>query len=257
MPIPPGPQLEAARALYDRNASDWSAGDQHVGAYIRASLKQRDRRRLLGGLAAGIPAVALAGFGVREIYAYVDSLHRTRITFADISVSAPDYRIAAGPALRRFGVSIVAREPDNSALLIINNAGIYQGQAVDAMTEQNFLTQIANPPAAPISYTLGFARPAHVVRLLRAPLWAATKSGVTHPAWRATALDAAGKNLAESGEALFGSYTEVPEKWFDLTPRDARMIAALRVTSDFRDERGTPFAGFQSALLQEIQLVHA
>lgn len=256
-PIPPGPQLEAARALYDRNASDWSAGDQQVGSYIRASLKQRDRRHLLAGLAAGIPAVALAGFGVREVYAYVDSLHRTRITFADVSVSAPDYRVAAGPALRRFGVSILAREPDSSALLIVSNVGLYRGQAVDAITAQNFLTQMAASAAAPISYTLGFARPVRAARLLRAPLWAATKSGVTHPAWRATALDAAGKKLAETGEALLGSYTTVPEKWFDLTPKDGRMIAALRVTSDFRDEKGKPFAGFEAALIQEIQLIHS
>ena len=80
------------------------------------------------------------------------------------------------------------------------------------MTAQNFLTQMVDPASAPISYMLGFAQAARAVRVLRAPLRAATKSGVTHPAWQVTALDAAGKPLAENGEALLGSFTTIPEK---------------------------------------------
>jgi hypothetical protein len=254
--IPAGPQLNAAAALYARRAADWSAGDAQILFYIRASLRQRDRRRILAGLALGVPALAATGFAARAAYDYVASLHRTRIPFDNVSVPGPDYQIAAGPYLRRFGVAIDARMPDSSAVLIASNIGLYRGEAVDAMIAQNFLTQMNDPPTAPLGYTLVFARPAKSVRLLRAPLWAATKSGVTHPAWRTTALDAAGNVLAADGEGLLGSYTTVAEKWFDLVPAPGQMIAALRMTSDFRSDAGRPFAGFQAALIQELQLLH-
>ncbi|MDE2163352.1 MAG: hypothetical protein KGJ53_09330 [Alphaproteobacteria bacterium] len=254
--IPAGPQLDAARALYARRAADWDAGDAHILAYIRASLLRRDRRRVLAGLALGVSALAATGFAARAAYDYIDGLYRTRITFGGISVPGPDYAIAAGPYLRRFGVAIISQTPTNSAVLIVNNIGLYRGEAVDAMTAQNFLTQTVDPASAPLSFTLAFVQPAKSVRVLRAPLWAATKSGVTHPAWRVTALDGAGRTLAADGEALLGSYTTVPEKWFDLRPANGHLIAALRIDSDFRDEHGRPFAGFQAALIQEIQLVH-
>ncbi|HXL70637.1 MAG TPA: hypothetical protein VN935_05280 [Rhizomicrobium sp.] len=254
--IPPGPQLGAASALYARRAADWSGGDEQILAYVRASLAQRDRRRMLAGLAFGIPSLAAAGLAGRAAYDYVASLHSTRIPFDNVSVPGPDYQIAAGPYLRRFGVAIDARMPDSSAVLIASNIGLYRGEAVDAMTAQNFLTQMNDPPTAPLGYTLVFTRPAKSVRLLRAPLWTATKSGVTHPAWRATALDAAGNVLAADGEGLLGSYTIVAEKWFDLIPKTG-MVAALRITSDFRNDAGKPFAGFQAALIQELQLLYS
>ena len=254
--IPPGPQLAAADALYARRANDWSAGDEQILAYVRASLVQRDRRRVLAGLAFGIPALAGMGLAGRVAYDYFASLHRTRILFGNVPVPGPDYDIAAGPVLRRFGVSIAQRTPDSSAVLIASNIGLYRGQAVDAMTAQNFLTQMNDPPSAPLSFTLAFAKPVNSLRLLRAPLWAATKSGVTHPAWRAMALDKTGNVIAGDGEALLGSFTTVAEKWFELKPAAGDMVSALRITSDFRDEKGKPFAGFQAALIQEIQLVH-
>ena len=136
--IPAGPQLRAADALYARRAADWSAGDVQILSYIRASLGQRDRRRVLASLAVGVPALAASGFAVRSTYDYVASLHRTRIPFDNVSVPGPDYQIAAGPYLRRFGVAIDARMPDSSAVLIASNIGLYRGEAVDAMTAQEF-----------------------------------------------------------------------------------------------------------------------
>jgi len=41
-----------------------------------------------------------------------------------------------------------------------------------------------------------------------------------------------------------------------MIPKTGGMVAALRITSDFRNDAGKPFAGFQAALIQEIQLVH-
>jgi hypothetical protein len=255
--IPTGPQLEAARLLYARHAADWNPSGSSIVHYIEASLRKRDRRRVLAGLALGVPGVVAAGFAGRSIYDYIDGLHRTRITFEGISVPGPDYTIAADPYLRRHGVIVAAREPESSAVVIASNIGLYRGQAVDSVTAQNFLTQIIEPASAPLAYTLAFARPAKSVRLLRTSLWAATQSGVTHPSWRATALDKTGNVLAADGEAMFGSYTLVPEKWFDLMPANGVPIAAVRIASDFRSKNGRPFAGFEAALIQEIQLIHS
>jgi hypothetical protein len=69
-------------------------------------------------------------------------------------------------------------------------------------------------------------------------------------------LDNQGRPLATGGEALIGSYQTIAEKWFDLVPQNGQLITALRITSDFRDSKGKPFAGFQAALIQEIQLIH-
>ena len=119
-----------------------------------------------------------------------------------------------------------------------------------------FPSRYAARSGSPLSYTLVFTRPANSVRLLRAPLWAATKSGVTHPAWHAMGLDTAGKVIAADGEALLGSYTTVAEKWFELKPAAGNLVSALRIISDFRNEAGKPFAGFQAALIQELQLLY-
>jgi len=166
-------------------------------------------------------------------------------------------RIAAGPYLRRFGVSIQATQPDSSVLLIVNNKGIYRGQAVDAIKAQNYLTQIADPPAAPLVFSLTFTQPLRGIRLLRAPLWPATKSGVTHPTWRSSALNEVAGTVASVAEELIASYTPVPERWFELMAPQGSPITMLRISSDFRDDRGRPFAGFQGVLIQEIQLIHS
>jgi hypothetical protein len=253
--IPAGPQLDAARALHARRAADWSVGDERILSYIRASLSQRDRRRVVMGLALGVPFVAAAGFAGRALYDYVDGLHRTRIAFGDIPVPAPDYQIAAAPYLRRYGISIVARDPAAAQVIIMSNSGYYQGMAVDPISSEHFLTAQASPLAAPISYTLRFARAVKEVRLLRAALWAATPSGVTHPSWTASAIDAADKEVAQGGEALLRSYDTIAANWVRLTSRDGRPIQGVTITSDCRNEKGRPFAGSQAALIQEMQLL--
>jgi hypothetical protein len=253
--MPAGPQLEAARALYARRAGDWSVGDERILSYIRASLSQRDRRRILMGLALGVPLVAAAGFAGRALYDYIDGLHRTRIAFGDIPVPAPDYQIAAAPYLRRYGISIAARDPAVTQVIIMSNSGYYQGMAVNPTSSEHFLTAQATPLAAPISYTLRFARAVKEVRLLRAALWAATSSGVTHPAWTASAIDAGGNALARGGEALLGSYNTIAPNWVTLASRDGRPIHGVTITSDCRNEKGRPFAGSQAALIQEMQLL--
>lgn len=255
--IPSGPQLEAAHSLYKRRSADWTASDAPVIDYIRASLFQRTRRRAVAAIAVGLPAVAAGGLGLRALHNYMESLHLTRITFDDISIPGPDYTIAAAPYLRRFGISISARSPGNSAVVIKSNIGLYGGEAADpTSTSEHFLTQENDPLTAPIGFTLSFDRPPAAIKLLRAGLWAATGSGVTHPAWHAQALDDAGAEVATVGEALLASYKTVPAQWHLLQPSDGKTIASLRIESDCRNSAGVPFAGFQAALIQEMQLVH-
>jgi hypothetical protein len=254
--IPPGPQLNAAQSLCKRRASLWTAGDSRVLGYVRASIRQRTRRRVLARIALGVPAIAASVTGIGALAVYVESLHLTRIKFDNISVPGPDYFVAAAPYLERFGVAIRATSPDNAVVLIMNNVALYRGRAVDPASWQNILTQLVDPGTAPISYTLAFERPVKAMKLLRAALWAATESGVTHPAWSASALNANGRELVATGEPLIGSYDTVPAAWHVLQPSNGELVFGLHIESDFRDASGKPFAGFQAVLIQEMQLVH-
>jgi hypothetical protein len=255
--IPSGPQLEAAHSLYKRRTADWTASDAPVIDYVRASLFQRARRRTVAAVALGVPVIAGAGLAINALLDYLEGLHLTRITFQDVSVPGPDFRIAASPYLRRFGVSISARSPENSSVVIRSNIGLYGGDAADpTSSSEHFLTQENDPLAAPIGFTLSFERPPKAIKLLRAALWAATGSGVTHPAWCAYALDNAGAEVAAGSEALLTSYKTVPAQWNVLRPAGDKTIAHLRIESDCRNSAGVPFAGFQAVLIQEMQLVH-
>src|SRR5208282_303185 len=117
------------------------------------------------------------------------------------------------PYLKRYGISIAAFDPPRAAVIIMSNIGYYRGMAIDPISSEHFLTAESDPVAAPISYTLHFDHPANEVRLLRAALWAASPSGVTHPAWTALAVDGEGQELARGGEALLRSFKTIPANW--------------------------------------------
>ena len=256
--IPPGPQLRAADALCRRRAGHWTASDAATVHYVQTSLRQRDRRRVLMGAALAIPAIAAGGFGLRALAGYVEGLHLTRIRFDAIAVPPPDYLIAAAPYLRRFGVSLLSSFPATARLVIISNTGLYGGQAVESDESQHFLTIMSDPPAAPIGYTLGFDHPVSAVKLLRPVLWAATASGVSHPAWTAYALDKSDAVIAQTHEGISARYhlhEKVPASWHVLQPTQGKLIAGLRIIADDRKD-GVFYAGTQSALFEEIQLVH-
>ncbi len=253
--IPPGPQLEAAAALLARRRGRLTAGEAPVAAYVEASLQRYRRRRLLAAAAIGLPALAVGGFGLAEGWNFVRDLGRTRIRFADIAVPGPDNIIAAAPYLKRFGIDIATLDPARATLLLVNNIALYGGRAVDPYGSQNVLTQRPDPAAWPVGFTLRFERDLAAVGILRARLWAATKSGVTHPAWRAAALAADGSVLATTAEPLLGSHDTIPAAWHRLRAPAGRRIAGLAVRSDDRDHAGVPFAGFQAVLIQAIDLV--
>jgi hypothetical protein len=210
--------------------------------------RERTRRQLLIGIGLGVPAAIGAGVGGIAMSNWWENRHFRRITFDDVAVPGPDYEIAAGPYLKTYGVSVSAVSPDRCHVLIKNNIGEYSGQAAEG---QHFLTEQADPRAAPMSFTLGFDRALKSIRLVRASLWAATTSGISHPAWTAQAFDATGKEIAHVSEALLRSFTNVPAKIVLLQSTDTSLIASLKITSDFR-----PDAGFQAALIKELQLAY-
>jgi len=274
-PIPPGPQLDAAQALRERRRGAWTAGDQPTLDYIDRSVQGRVRRQWVVRTAVGLPVAVAAGFGVLFIAQQVAAMHRTVVDLSQVRVQTSDHMIAAAPTLRKYGISVVEQSPDAATLVILNNKGLYGGRAADPATSENFLTQFDKTPfTAPVSYTLAFNRPVKALVLVRPALWGATCSGVTHPAWTAQAYDRAGAELARTDEILTRA---IP--WFDptdaskpcpfahifpqgapaatyrLQAKDGRLIARLKITSDYRLD-GKPFAGEQAALIEQMQLIH-
>ena len=219
---------------------------------LERARRQRTRRQLLIGIGIGAPAAVGAVVTGMAAYAWWANRYFRRITFDDVAVPGPDYEIAAGPYLRNFGVSVIAVSPNRCHVVIQNNIGAYSGQAA---VGQHFLTEKADPRAAPMSFSLGFDHAPKSISLVRASLWAATESGVTHPAWTAQAFDATGKEIANVSEDLLRSRTTVPATAFLLQSPNFTPIASLTVTSDFR-LNGAPFAGFQAVLIKELQLAY-
>jgi len=251
--IPRGPQLTAAESLVRGRSADWIPRDQPVLDYVRASAKARDRRRALAWIAAGVGGAALGGVGAKRGYDYLQNLRRIRITFDDIATPPPDYTVAAPSYLKDRGVSVTDVDPPNSRLVIRNSVAQYSGMQVATGASAHFMTQESAPTVAPASFTLRFERPMREVRILRAPLWAATASGVTHPAWIATALDQSGVALSQAGEDLVRSFRPVPPRWISLAEADRKPIWGVKITSDCRLD-GQLFAGSEAVLIQEIQL---
>ena len=263
--IPAGPQLDAAKILLDRRAGDWTSRDRPVLDYVTASLaRQRNRRRLVFAAAAatGLAGTGAAGF---ELYGLAMDLRRKRITFADAEVGPPNYTIAAAPYLRQHGIRLADFEPDSTAVVIKGNSGYYRGRAVETSSSDNFLTQESAPTVAPVSFLLAFDEPVRQVWLLRCKLWAQSISGVTGPAWTATARNASGDSVASGGEALLrscsgppalagnGGCGVLPAQWVRLTAGRGQQISSVTIQSDCR-KGGQLFAGSEAVLIQEIQL---
>ncbi len=252
--IPAGPQLQAARALDERRRQLWTACDQPTLDYIRRSVRQAGRRRVLAQIALGVPASLAALYGVKAGYDALASRYWTRIDFKGVSVP-PGAQIAADAYLHHHGIAVDARFPADSSLVIVDSLGLYHGRAVDSKSSGRVLTQQIAGTVAPISFTLTFEEPPVRVLLRRAGLFPATGSGVTHPAWTAVALDAAGRPVASVAEPLLSAYHDIPAARYSLQGGQRR-IRSLLVTSDYRDAQGVPFAGFHAVLIREIELFH-
>lgn len=177
------------------------------------------------------------------------------IEFPDVPVKGPDYVVSASPYLHGFGISVKDLQPEDSRVILVNNLGLYGGQAVYPTTSQNMLTQ-GNTGNVAASFTLRFSQPASRVGFTRPQLYPETESGVTHPAWSVHALDADGNELSSQSEGLLrcDQKHEVPARTYLLHAPAFAPIVALRFDSDPR-LNGRPFAAFSALLIERITLV--
>lgn len=163
---------------------------------------------------------------------------------------SPGDWVAAAPYLHDEGISIGALRPATSKLVLVDNAGLYGGQAVHPTYSQTLLTQV-DTGDGPASYELVFDKPVRSVSLTRPSLFASTPSGVTHPAWTAYAFDESGRQIAVVSEELTRSFSTVPAQTYSLVATGFSPIKRIRIDSDFR-LNGKPFAAFGSLLIERI-----
>jgi hypothetical protein len=175
------------------------------------------------------------------------------VDFAHVEThKAPGMTVAAHPELRKYRIFVDHLVPKGSELVLINNRAVYQGDAVQPTTSQNLLTQIGTGNV-PASFTLRFSKPLDGVTFTRPALYPATNSGITHPAWSAHALDAAGRELSAQRESIIRSFEDVPSRSYTLTAPGFDGIVALRFDSDPRLD-GRPFAAFSAILIERLTL---
>jgi hypothetical protein len=177
----------------------------------------------------------------------------TLVEFSSIAVGKDP--VAARPYLNKYGISVDNMVPAGSEIVLVNNRGLYEGGGVMPSSSQIFLTQI-NTGNVPASYTLTFAKPVAHMSFTRPALYAATSSGVTHPAWKATALGANGEELASQSETLLRKMKNpgddtVPSHTYTLESVTFQGIASVRFDSDPR-LNGKPFAGFSALLIERL-----
>lgn len=179
--------------------------------------------------------------------------NETVVEFPEVDTnSAPGHTVSAAPYLHKVGISVTDVRPETSEVVLMNNRGLYQGQAILPTTSQNLLTQI-NTGNDPASFTLKFKAPVDTVSFTRPALYPATNSGVTHPAWSVHALDAEGYELSSQSEALTRSFSDVPARAYALRSPAFNPITAVRFDSDPR-LNGKPFAGFSAVLIERLTI---
>jgi len=202
--IPSGPQFAAASALLRDRRKWWTAGDAPMVDYVERSIAQRKRRQALVTFSLALPAAAATVSGAWWLWNAWRARFETHIDFGDIAVPGPDYVVAAEAYLKRLGISVPARVPETARIIITSSLGLYQGRAAEAGKTEHFLTLTAEGESAPVSFTMAFDKPPRRVGLVRARLWGATSSGVTHPRWSAEALDSSGNVIDKIEERLRG-----------------------------------------------------
>jgi hypothetical protein len=170
------------------------------------------------------------------------------------TASAPGHMVAADPYLHAnpISISVAQREPADSRLVLVNNLGLYGGQAVAPTVSQNFLTQLdtGNRPAR---FTLAFAEPLASVSFMVPKVYPASPSGITFPAWRAVALSVAGEELSSTSQGLVRRFADVPAETYTLKAPAFDGIQAVRFESDPRLD-GRPFAAFSAIVIEQLQL---
>jgi hypothetical protein len=176
---------------------------------------------------------------------FLDFNQAPAATAAGYSVAAEPYLLRAADSIR-----IIARAPEAAKIVFVNNLGLYAGRAVVPTRSENFLTLTETGNAA-ASVTMEFAAGVESVSFRIPRLFAATQSGVTFPAWTATALGADGTVLSTHSEAMRRRFGDIPEEDVTLVAPGFAPIKCLRFDSDPR-LNGVPFAGFSAVLIESL-----
>jgi hypothetical protein len=181
------------------------------------------------------------------------SIGETVIDFLHVTIAKA---VPAQPILKNYGIEIVKIVPENSKIVLVPHSALYGYGAVVPTASPNFLTQV-DTGNVPASFTLVFSAPLDAFSFVRPDLYRATDSGVSFPAWVATALDAQGRQLSSISEALLRSIPAIPgdisAQTYRLRTPNFDRIAAVRFDSDPR-LNGIPFAGFSAILIERMVL---
>jgi hypothetical protein len=212
---------------------------------------------------SGIAALLLigaAGFFARDVLQRNVAKDIAAAPAGDTVVDFSAYQVgkdpvAARPYFNKYGISVDNMVPQDSEIVLINNRGLYEGGRVMPSASQIFLTQTGTNNV-PASNALTFSKPVAHMSFTRPTLYAATSSGVTHPAWKATALGSNGEELASQSETLLRKMKDpgndtVLARTVTLESVTFQGIAAVRFDSDPR-LNGKPFAGFSTLLIERL-----
>lgn len=200
--------------------------------------------------------------GRPEPHVAVDAAQQVIVDYSQVdTINAPHRFVIAAPYLFRFGIDVVKQTPPGSEVVLINNAGMYDGRAIHPTLSQNFLTQRLTENA-PASFTLKFSEPLDSVEFVLPALFPATASGVSFPAWSAHALGLQGQELSSQGEIIrrflprpldTTGPREIPPRYYALRAPAFDGIAEVRFDSDPRLE-GKPVAGFSAIVIEQLTL---
>jgi hypothetical protein len=144
--------------------------------------------------------------------------------------------------LSPFGIKL-ANGTLGTRLEVVNENNLSGSAVAVPSSPPNLFTQAGLN--TPVRFWFVFKNPLESFGFTRVGLVAGS-SGVSHPAWTASALDASGKVLETASEPLIFSFDDVPARLFQLTGNN---IARVRFDSD---SEGT--ASFSAVLLDDLVL---
>ena len=181
------------------------------------------------------------------------------------TVGVDSRMVAAAPFLLESPARISLRDvtPRESQVAFVNNMYTYEGRYAAPTRSQNMLTQV-NTGNGAASFTLVLSRPAHRIRFMIPRLFPDTSgSGVSSPAWRATALGEGGQELdsrSRPGQVQFD--VDIDSEIVTLEGWSRQPIVAVRFESDPRrggvlfstdpEDAGTPFAATSALLIEGL-----
>ena len=226
---------------------------QDLGLHVRFDVLQATRN-----FGSQSPHVST---NIKPAKLYLGAPNLRRVDFsAGERGKPPSYTVIAEPELRKgatgIAITVEDRRPAGSRVVFVNNKGVYEGRSIEPTVSDNFLTQI-DTGNVPAEFTLTFSRPLKSFTFLLPKVFPASSSGITFPAWQATALSARGEVLATTSQGLLRHLPQmgdnVPSRTYKLTAPAFDGIAAVRFASD-PNLNGKPFAAFSTLLIEQITL---